>query len=224
MWGGYGNFFKAIVLKDNLAFLAYFTDAENSYSLKIKLIDINTNDYSFSTKIEKTLNEFSFSTDILYNDLIKISDKRLIYTTTNQRTYTNLYIVMFDFYNSYSNVLIREYEYSMSGYTIQKELSIFSYNNFFGFTSCVDYPSEQRHSILLIFGYANATDTITDISPYFDDIDNYVINNKIFNKLKENIKIENNIFGYEIINEIKLITIPEQILIYNDENILLQKW
>ena len=48
------------------------------------------------------------------------------------------------------------------------------------------------------------------------DINNYNSDNNLINKLIEGLTIDNNIFGYEIImDKIKLINIPNQILFYN---------
>ena len=67
----------------------------------------------------------------------------------------------------------------------------------------------------MIFGYANGTDNTIDISPYFMD-DNINNENNLITKLIENIHIDNNLFGYQIVEKIKLISIPEQIIFYND--------
>ena len=73
----------------------------------------------------------------------------------------------------------------------------------------------------MIFGYANETENIIviDISPYFSDIDNYDSNNNIITKLSEKLIIDNNIFGYIPANQIRLISIPNQIIFYNGNEI-----
>ena len=50
----------------------------------------------------------------------------------------------------------------------------------------------------------------------FNDINNN--NENLIDVLLENIKIDNNIFGYEFEKKIKLIKIPEELNFYNIEN------
>ena len=69
----------------------------------------------------------------------------------------------------------------------------------------------------MIFGYANGTDGEIDISPYLSDSDSDNPDINLVTKLLENIIIDNNIFGYEIVNKIKLVYIPEEIKFYNGE-------
>ena len=66
----------------------------------------------------------------------------------------------------------------------------------------------------MFFGYANGTDFSIDILPYIMDIESYDNNNNIFDKLIENCKIDNNIFGYEIVQKINLVYYPEELLFY----------
>ena len=89
--------------------------------------------------------------------------------------------------------------------------------------------SKKFCSLFMIFGYANGTDDVIDISYYFNDDNNYgqnsQNNNNFLNLLKNNIIIENNIFRYKSAESIKLVSIPEEILIfekdYNDPNELI---
>ena len=66
-----------------------------------------------------------------------------------------------------------------------------------------------------MFGYPNGIDFEIDISPYFIDRDNYTASINLYNDLFKTMKIVNNIFGYEIVNEIKLVSIPDEIIFYN---------
>ena len=70
----------------------------------------------------------------------------------------------------------------------------------------------------MILSYANVTDSIIDISPYLiENINNNGESNQqnLISKLQENIKIDNNIFGYELVNQIKLIDFPSSLKFYN---------
>ena len=70
----------------------------------------------------------------------------------------------------------------------------------------------------MIFGYANGTDDIADISRFFNDTSNYQKEKTFFDYLYENLTIENNIFGYEALNSIKIVSIPEEIILLDEEN------
>ena len=73
---------------------------------------------------------------------------------------------------------------------------------------------------LIIFGYANGTDSIIDISPYLIDSQNYDEDLNLIKEIHANITIDNNIFGYIKEDKIKIVSIPEQIKfsIGKDEN------
>ena len=70
----------------------------------------------------------------------------------------------------------------------------------------------------MIIGYANGTDSTIDISSYFSDSDNHDVNINFTSFLFENLTIDNNIFGYIPDNQIKLISIPEEIFLYQSNN------
>ena len=69
-------------------------------------------------------------------------------------------------------------------------------------------------SILLFFSYPNGTDFYMNISPYVTDSDYYVPGNNLISYLLTKSSIDNNIFGYTLINEVKLILIPDEIIFY----------
>ena len=69
----------------------------------------------------------------------------------------------------------------------------------------------------MIFGYINGTDEKINLGDYF--MEDYINSNKsLINKLIKGKKIENNIFGYIILEKIKLIYIPNEIIFYNKGN------
>ena len=215
---GDGHFFKSIHLKNNIGAFVYYK-GETKYNPIILIGDINDN-YSYTNKITKEITEYNFQTNLLLNDLIKINDNRFSFITTSTER-TQLYVLLFDLYNNDSNLKIRVFKPNLSNYKHVKEMATTIYNNYLVFSSTVvdpnNYASEDDDcfSIFMIFGYANGTDTIIDISSYFMD-DNIKNENNLISKLAENITFDNNIFGYEIDeNHIKLISIPDEIIFYN---------
>ena len=71
---------------------------------------------------------------------------------------------------------------------------------------------------LIIFGFANGTDSIIDISPYLMDSFNYNKDLNIIQEMYNNIKIDNNIFGYVKVEQIKIVSVPEQIKFYKGKD------
>ena len=211
---GYGTFLKCFHIKDNLGIFIYY-QGYISNSLILNLGNI-TNDYNYIEKIKINFTEYYFQAFVVFNELIKVNDERLILITLGSNDFTNIYILMFDLYNNYNNIKMRLYTSNLNNiYTIDKELTASLYNNFLIFSSTVKYTGDTSiFSILMIFSYPNGTDLTMNISEYFMDDD---INNEknIVTRLLENITLENNIFGYEIVEKIKLITIPDEILFYN---------
>ena len=215
---GDGHFFKSIHLKNNIGVFIYYK-GQNKYNPVILIGDINEN-FLYTNKIIKEITEYNFQTNLLLNDLIKINDNRFSFITTSTDR-THLYILLFDLYNNDSNLKIRVYKPNLSNYIFVKELATVIYNNYLVFSSTVVDPNtyvsedDDCFSIFMMFGYANGTDSIIDISNYFMD-DNIKNGNNLISKLVENITFDNNIFGYEIDeNHIKLISIPDEIIFYN---------
>ena len=79
------------------------------------------------------------------------------------------------------------------------QLSAFEYNGYLLLATTVikedsNLFSSGYYSLLIMFGYANGTDSIIDISYYLSDNENYGKSTKTFiGLLYENFTIENNI-------------------------------
>ena len=221
---GNGNFFKSLYLDNYFAAIIFFKDGNDDNSLNIEILTIIKGEthYSHERIFITNINKFTLKSLITLNDFVKINNERLAFVSTSE--FTKLYILIFDLYNNYTNMKIRAYNYDLSPYKIVHELSAFVYNDYLIFSSTVTSSSSSLEffSIFMIFGYANGTDNIIDISLCFTDINNYNSSNNIITKLLEGLKIDNNIFGYIPSKQIKLISIPSQILFYNgDETTLL---
>ena len=104
---------------------------------------------------------------------------------------------MYDFYNNYKNFKRRWYIFQFGGFTLTKELSLHSFNDYLVFTMAL----KDFFADLNIFGFANGTDAIIDISPYLIDSFNFDQNLNLIQELYSNITIDNNIFGY--VNKLK---------------------
>ena len=213
-----GAFFKAINLYDNYVAFLYFITNLNYF---LSILYFNENSCIFDSRIDYTDSKYELDHLITLNNFVKINENRLALISTIQGI--ELFIILYDFYNDYQLLKVRYYKYNIDNNKISKltkELSVFVYNGFLSFTSTALPPSSSRDSenffsILLIFGYANGTDFEINIYPYLMDSDYYDNSNNLYTFLMGTMKIDNNIFGYEKVEQIKLISIPDEIKFFN---------
>ena len=222
---GTGIFFKACNLKDNYLAFLYFGNSNNFNFNIFQFFPEKSSNY-FEIVLGYSDSSISFYNDITTNDFIKIYDDRLAFFSVARTTNNNeLYILLFDLYQSYTDMAVRYYKYNLNDKVFQNDFSAFLFNGFLVFSSTIrnaDSIEDNYYSILLMFGYPNGTDFEIDISPYFADIEGYSNENNLYNFLIEKMKIDNNIFGYEKVEEIKIISMPEEIIINNTkDNILI---
>ena len=218
-----GVFLKSIYLKQNIGIFAYYQGKENYYP-KIFLENIGETDFSEIFSLE--LNKYEFNTDPLLNDLIKINNKRFCFISTSYERYI-LYVILFDLYNNDNNIKIRYYTisiYDLYNYRIFKDLSSIIYNGYLALSlsvcnsnQCDNTDSDNFYTTLLIFSYINASDHNSNISSYFSNADSNNIDDLYLN-FQNHFSIDNNIFGYQIIKKIKIIYIPEEIILYKSNN------
>ena len=219
-------FYKGLHIKDELiAFIYYIKQDYNALELKIGNIDYNNRTFINIFKI--SFNDYKFEYHHLLNDFIKVTDERLAYIGVTCNDFSKFNILLFDLYNN-SNMIIRKYNLNLNNkYKINKELAAAIYNGYIVLSATIINYNEssnidddhKRYSILMMFGYLNGTDREFDINEYFTD--NYINNSKnIISNLTENLVIENNIFGYIILDQIKLSIIPDELLFYNNDTTL----
>ena len=220
------RFFKGLHLKNNLMAFSYFTP--NNLEFKIGYLN---NDYIFKSIFIENIKFGVFYISALGNDFIKLNDERLVFISLIYPDNSKFSIILFDLYNNYNYMKIRKYNNLNlnNEYRLAHELELCNYNDFIGliasvydfsFLSDTELTENDYYSIFMIFGYINGTDEYINISDYLSD--DYINNTKnIYNKLMENKEIENNIFGYILLKEIKLISIPLELLLYDRNNTLL---
>ena len=216
---GYGLFFKILYLGNRDTAMTYFLSNVDKQKPKFQVLTIEKGDkHYFSNKIYYEVN-YELRTDLLQNDFIKINNERLVFISSS--TENSLFILLMDLYNYNYNVEMRRYVYDISPHKFTKEFSAHIYNNYLAFSSSIN--NNGKYSIFMIFGFGNGTDFILDISPYLKDTDIYTEGNNLVTRLLQNMTIDNNIFGYVAVNEIKIISYPEQLLVYSsdDESTLL---
>ena len=219
-----GIFFKALYLKESYgAFIFFIKNSSGSIlNLVIGKINYDSDNSIFSSQISKSFNNYSFQTKIILNDFQKFNEERLAFISTYSQNNKILYILIIDLFNDYTKMRVRVYQSVLNDYIPTNGFSTVVFNNYLVFTSTVytSVSENEYFSILMIFGYANGTDSTIDISPYFMD-DNENNDNNIVTDLIKNISIDNNIFGYAPLEKIKLVTIPEQIKFFDNSSIQL---
>ena len=208
MDSNYDYFFKCIHLKGDIGvfiFYGYIPIVESKNKNPIILIKT----YNSNLKIFKDhlsfrkikLEKMEFNDDDLLNDLIKISDEKICFTSTSDDK-QKLYIAIIKILDT-SKVVIRYYSieiYHLNNFKFLSEMRQHLFNNYisFAFSFCTQYScstdSDTHYSGFMIFSYANGTDYNLNLNYYLflnNDIkiDNFVIN------LKKHVKIDNNVFG-----------------------------
>ena len=217
MKSGEGIFFKSLYLKEEYAAFLYFIDKDDGKSIKLKILKIN-NDYSF-TEILGKINKFPYDLDtsITLNEFYKIDEEHLLFVS-NTNNNKRLILTFFDTVNSYNCLNTRLYRFDLEGYSLNKELSVNYYNDFLVFTSTILPDGGDFFSFLMFFSYPNGTDFYMDISSYVMDTEFYQESYNLISYLLSNRSIDNNIFGYQPVEEIKLVSIPEEIIFYKSDN------
>ena len=229
LWVGFGIFIKGISIKNDYAAFAFYHDGNNDKSLVWKTVQYLNNNY-FTYKFEYLFNSYHFNEDVDTNGLYKLEDERIVLLTTeviykdgntdnkadsNLEKYTKLHMFLFDFYNNYDGYKIREYVFSYTNKRFAKEIAAYMYNGYV--ILCTTLNNSEVNSIfsaLIIFGFGNGTDHEIDISPYLMDTGYYTDTNNLYTYLINNMSIDNNIFGYEKVEKIRLVKICDELKLY----------
>ncbi len=91
---GYGLFFKGLHIKDQLmGFIYYKTNSNSGLKMKIGYLDSSN---QFQTKCNKEFSSYSFYTEEILNDFVKINDKRLAYLGVILNKPKKFKILLFD--------------------------------------------------------------------------------------------------------------------------------
>ena len=145
---------------------------------------------------KKTFNDYC-----LLNDIIKITNTKLCFVSTPESKNV-LYIVLINILEN-KKIALRYYTldtYSKYGFKFLLDMRLHLYNNFisFGFSFCLqdscDNNYNKHYAGFIIFNYPNGENFNLNLTKYI--LDNNDINNLVIN-LKDQVRIDNNIFGLE---------------------------
>ena len=154
---------------------------------------------NYTSEIE--INKYNFNTYCLLNDIIKISNKTLCFISTSD-TKDILYIVLLHIIDK-NNIIIRYYSiniFNLYQYKFFLDMRLHLYKNFItnAFSFCRQEICENKthphYTGFMIFSYPNGTDYNLNLTEYLYNNNDFKIYNLTID-LKENIRIDNNIFG-----------------------------
>ena len=238
-------FFKAFYLQKGFTLFACINGGE---TLWIYLYEISYSKGALQYK-DSLQEEIWINNEILI-DFIKISERKLAFITNleleatrcmrrNIYNYGSLYILLIEIHPDFPIFRKKKaYHIQIENYMPIIQISGFMYNDFLLFTSTA-IPLEEGYyfgndnylSMFMIFGYPNGTDIIIDdisflfYSDYFDEglpEEGF----PFYDILLDDFFIENNIFDYIPADIIKLVSIPDELILYEinqDEDSIIRK-
>ena len=199
-------FFKAIHYDKEIGIFIYYNNPYNNYAFPI----ISFREQKDETIIELErlnnieLKEYIFNTKLHLNDLIKLSDDIICFSSVSTDKET-LYIVTLNIFEDNQKVKIRYYvirTFGLYQYKFYLDLNLIIYKGCLSLASsfcknkeCSESNSDTHYSSLIIFSYPNSIDINKNIVEVLFE-ENKVLEDLIFNlNLIDNVLIDNNIFG-----------------------------
>ena len=217
--GNENIFLKALHLTQNVGFFIYYKSISYTYPfIQIKEYDGNDELNDFNSYGLIKLNKYIFNQNLHLNDAVKVKEDQIYFSSCSPEK-TILYIVLFNFYNEFSKLVIRYYSiklYELYNKKILFEIKLIQFTKFLSLSSSLCSSSQcennddEHYSYLMIFSYPNSTDV------NFNLIEHLLETNETISSININlfdyVKIENNFFGY-VLKRIKILSIPEKITI-----------
>ena len=229
---GYNLFIKSLYIGNNYIIYVYILNTQIIFDLfDINFIEGKSHIEPIMTK-SHSIDKINL--DTLLCDLVKIENNKLafIYTTNGEINNSEKLDNQYDLYILIINLNKNEFDIhsfniGFGNYVPKLQILGTAYNNYLIFaTSSLTQKEDENYlsnqnknyfSLLMIFGYANGTDSIIDISIFLEKNKNYTQEN-FYEFLYKNYTIENNIFEYESETQIKLVFIPKEIFIHENNS------
>ena len=203
------TFYKCVHLVDKVGVFAYFDNYSNSVRVHLLFKEFDNNrfknylpnsDLVSDSKI--ILKPTDIASNLLLNDIVKISDNNVCLTATSSDKET-IYIITVKIFGE-KQIKIRYYyipSFKLYNYKILFEQRIDTYKNFIAFSSSFcpnevcSSDDDEHYANLILFSYPSGRDYTLFIEKYLLDNNNILISNFKFD-LHDHTVIENNIFGY----------------------------
>jgi len=236
-------FFKAYYLKKGFTLFA-FIEGEDYLFIYLYKISYSKGALQY---IDMLYDYIRVDYEILF-DFIKINENKLAFITNlildawsfdrrNLENMGSLYILIIDIQSGYfPNFREKKtYNIEIENYMPKFQISGFIYNNFLLFTSTAipieeyyNFNDDNYLSMFMIFGYPNGTDIIVDDISFlfYSDDDSPIVDFPFYDFLLDGLTIENNIFNYIQADIIKLVSLPDELILYEinqNENSIIRK-
>ena len=199
------KYFKCVHFYGEIGAFLYYSNDNPPYA-NIVFKKYCTSSDSISNVFSKmTFNDYLFNYNCTLNDIIKVFDKKIIFSAASLDN-SKLYIISIYNYDQ-EKIIQRIYEinsFAYNNYKFYNVIRIQFYNNFLAFGSN-GFSADASFSTLIIFSYPNSTDINNELTEYLINNNDIKIN-KINLEIKNLCKIDNNVFGY-ILTGIKIIEI-----------------
>ena len=220
-------FFKGIHLKGEIGFFIYFKTKDIQYpSFSILQCNNRLNMETYLNYTEKDVNDRSFYSDCLLNDIIKLNNFQICYISINQDK-KKFQLVVFNLYNNDMYMNMRYYDIDMwNSHRMRIYLCLKAslYKNFISLAfshcpkevPCTSASDEPHYSSLIIFNYPNSTDINLDLVQQLISTNKKIENDFSFN-FEGTITIENNIFGL-VFKGTRIMKIPSGVFLTNTTN------
>jgi len=204
-------FYRCIHLKEEIGVFFYYKKISDKYYpiLLFKQFSNEIVNYTFS---QINLNKYIFDTSLLKNDLIKLKEDKICFSSI-LKDKTTIFIILINLFKDDTKYRVRYYSinlYKIYNYKIYLDIRTHNYNNFISFSFSYSENNGNTHfAALMLFSYPNSTDNSSDLYEFLINNYNSTINDFSVN-LENEVNIENNIFGY----------VFDSILIQNTSNCL----
>ena len=223
-------YFKPIYLKNNFVMFAYISCEYLFFEL------FNINIHTGGSKIRPSnydyMIQFCYNKEHFLSDFIKINERKLAYFLIHydSRQRSNLVIKIIEINSEYNDYWITiSVALLLEDYIPKMQISGFIYNDFLSFTSTAILKEDKDKlskdinylSLFMVFGYPNGTDITLDTPENLfinEELDiESQLSNEFYELIYNDYTIENNIFDYEPVEIVKLVSIPDEITIFEKQ-------
>ena len=170
-------FFKSVYLREEIGCYIYYLSYKDFPSLRViqysRVDNVSKFDgYITNTTLQK-INSFNYNKDIKLNDLVRIDNKTVCFTSISKDK-LSLIVVMIDilYYNVYSirYYLVKIYELKKLKFYFDTRIHLYNQFVTFGFSFCTsgdcNSKKDDYYSALMLFSYPNSTNIEFDLVDY----------------------------------------------------------
>ena len=214
------HYSQCIHLKKEIGVFILYDNNNSNYEEHLILKKFDTQYYN-ATDLFNIKLDLPVQIDFSLNSLHKLKDNWFIYATSSN-DYYDLYINVFSLYNNDQNLKMRIFKIEFHEYfnfRFFKVISLANYNDHLALCTSLCDPEgngecdkTKAFTYLIIFNYINNTGTNINLADYYSKDNNFIMN------VSDIIKVENNIFGFELNKLITITSIPDEIELYKISN------